>query len=239
MESEYQSWTVGVLCFNEEGSIQQVYGQLNTLMPQLAGNDYEIIFIDDGSNDRSSNIIEDIAIKNSNVVMVKHANNLGIGQAILSVHRAATKENLCVISADGETNLDELLAYKTIETNSFVSFYREALPSYGGFRKLLTYANKLFNRLILGMSLKDVNWTKIYKTKDVQSLSLKLSSSLVESEICFKLIKKGIRPIEVPSTYLSRIAGEEKGASLKIVSQAMIGSIRLIVESCRLRFSSN
>lgn len=230
-----QSWTIGILCYNEENSIYKVINDVVVLLHQISPTDNEIVIVDDGSTDNTGAILREIASKYSNVQVITHHTNLGIGQAILSAHEAATKENLCVISGDGETNIDELIPYSVIEKNTFISFYRKENTTYNVKRNVLSYFNKVYNKVFLGINLKDVNWTKIYKTQDVKNLDLKLTSSLVESEICFKLLKKGNKVIEVPSQYLERMGGESKGANRKIVLQALSEMFKLFLESLRVR----
>ena len=55
-----------------------------------------------------------------------------------------------------------------------------------------------------------------------------IQSSLVETEIAAKLIKKGLQVREVETYYLPRLAGEAKGASLKIVYLAVLELFKLI-----------
>jgi hypothetical protein len=93
------------------------------------------------------------------------------------------------------------------------------------------------NSIFLNVKLKDVNWVKIYKRKDLISLNLKLKSSLIESEICSKLILNGWRVIEVNSVYLQRRYGVSKGANLKTVLQAAKETLKLIAVIMQFRIS--
>jgi hypothetical protein len=70
------------------------------------------------------------------------------------------------------------------------------------------------------MRLQDVNWVKVYKRIHLQEMRLVLRTSLVESEICAKLIRAGIKPIEIPSVYLKRLSGESKATGLKPLVRA-------------------
>ncbi len=203
----------------------------------ISGNDYQIIIVDDASSDDSREIICQIIDENENVQLVPHLVNKGIGQAILSVHKNAEKENLCVISGDGETNVEELLECPKVDPSTFVSFYRTSKPSYTNYRKFLSYMNRIFNRWVLGINLKDVNWTKVYKTEDVQHLQLDLTSALVESEICFKLIRKGIELHELPSKYLDRISGVSGGGSFQTLRRVFPEIIKLILLALKARIT--
>lgn len=233
-----QSWTIGILCYNEEQSITGVIEDaLNVL--KLISDDNELLIIDDGSTDNTLSIINTIANQNDNIKVLKHTKNLGIGEAILTIHQNANKENLCVISGDGETKVKELIPFSNIEKNTFISFYRKENTTYNFKRNVYSYLNKIINKYLVGINLKDVNWTKIYKTEEVKYLDLKLKSSLVESEICFKLLNTNHKVIEIESEYLQRTGGVSKGDSKSILYKAISEVIKLIWVSIKFRLFNN
>ena len=80
----------------------------------------------------------------------------------------------------------------------------------------------------MGIDLRDVNWVKIYKREAILNLDLKLKSSLIESEICSKLLIKKNKAIETISVYHQRKFGVSKGASTKVVVQALKETAKLI-----------
>ena len=84
----------------------------------------------------------------------------------------------------------------------------------------------------------DVNWVKIYKNEGLKSLDLRIKSSVVESEICAKLLLEGYEIKEYKSRYLDREGGKSKGASLKIVVQAAKEVLKLVKEMRRYRKKS-
>lgn len=80
----------------------------------------------------------------------------------------------------------------------------------------------------MGIYLRDVNWVKIYKRGALINLDLKLQSSLIESEICSKLLITKHKVTESVSIYHQRKFGKSKGASAKIVWQALKETLKLI-----------
>jgi glycosyltransferase involved in cell wall biosynthesis len=227
-----QSWSIIILCFNEVDTVKQVTLQACEVLRKMKIEDWEVIIIDDGSTDGSRECVENLQLEN--VRFVFHERNKGIGHTLHSGYATASKENVCVIPSDGEFDLNELLPYSAVEANQFISFYRLENTSYSLVRNYLSKLNKLVNTKLNGFSLLDVNWVKIYKNKDLQQLDLTIKSSLVESEICGKLLSLGREVIEVESKYLTRKFGKSKGASLKIVLQAL--SDIILVSSTLKRF---
>jgi dolichol-phosphate mannosyltransferase len=143
-------------------------------------------------------------------------------------YEAACMENICFVPADGQFDINELIPFKNVSENSFVSFFRLENTVYSIYRNFLSLLNKKLNQWILGVSIKDVNWVKIYKKKQLDSIVKRVKSSLVETEICAKLMSKGYNIIEIQSKYLARKTGKSKGASFKITIQAVMDIIKLI-----------
>ncbi len=209
-----QSWSIGIICFNELGTIQNVFDDVHKMLSDFEC-EFEIILVDDASTDGSTEIIQNIANQfPNNVKSVCHEINKGIGASIRDVYFNADKDNLVFVPGDGQFDVNELIPFKEFDDKNYICFYREENQSYSLFRNTLSYLNKLFNKGLLGLELKDVNWVKAYKTAIIQKLDLKIHSSAIESEICAKLNILKLEPVQVKSNYLPRTYGESKGASL-------------------------
>ncbi len=226
-----QSWTVGILCYNEAGTIKKVFMDTLSVLKSMA-DDIEIIIVDDASTDGSVEIINDLYLSYPNLLKIfYHNSNMGIGLSIRDIYFNASKENVVFVPGDGQFDVRELSPYAEFEPNKFIAFYRKENQSYSFFRNSLSYMNKQFNRVFLGLELRDVNWVKVYKTAILKQLDLQSKSSIIESEICSKLQLKNIGAIEVESKYIPRVYGESKGSSWKIIKKvyAELWALYLIV----------
>ena len=68
--------------FNEEESLNRLYEEIISNLPEQYKTSYEIIFIDDGSKDKSFDILSEIAQKDKNVKIIKFRKNFGKAAAL-------------------------------------------------------------------------------------------------------------------------------------------------------------
>jgi dolichol-phosphate mannosyltransferase len=225
-----QSWSVFVFCFNEAGTIKELLDRIVDFFETHRKGLYEIIVVDDGSTDGSHEIIREANQKHENTMrIIRHEKNRGIGEALRDGYTAARNENVTAVPADGQFDIEELLPYLDIEPDTFISFYRRENIEYSSFRNALSVVNKYINKVFNRIELKDVNWVKIYKREAITAFHWKLHSSLIESEICAKLLLTQNRAIQVLSYYHPRKAGTSKGASLRIIAQALRETPKLLL----------
>ena len=222
-----------VFCYNEAGNIGRVIDLCCKLLPDIS-SDYELIVIDDGSSDSTADEVMEKAASFPALRLIRHEVNKGIGNALRSGYAAATKEYVCAIPGDNQFDLALLKEVKPFDDNTYYAFYR-INTGYSTYRRLLSWGNRLFNQHVLGILLRDVNWVKVYRLSQLRSIQPRLTSSLVESEICAKLYRKGVRPIEMPTAYLRREFGTPKGGGWKTLSLAIRDMSKLVWEVYRFR----
>ena len=90
--------------FNEEYSINTLYEEII----QSINHDYEIIFIDDGSTDQSSEVIKEIARQNPNVKLIKFRRNFGKSAALNTGFKYASGDIIITLDADLQDDPKEI-----------------------------------------------------------------------------------------------------------------------------------
>lgn len=222
-----ESWTIFIFCFNEEHTVGNVIEQAVSVCKKLSENQCEILVVNDGSTDASPEVIDAKCAEHPNVIAIHHPKNRGIGSALITGYSNAKGARVCGIPADGQFNPEELIPFKNHMAGEVICFVRQD-KRYNFYRNVLSSFNNITNRLLLGLALQDVNWVKIYHSKDLTNIRPTLRSSLIESEMCAMLKVCGVRFKEEPSVYHDRSAGETKGGSLSTVSLAAMEFARLV-----------
>ena len=99
--------------------------------------------------------------------VINHEKNKGIGEALCSGYKNATKENVLITCGDGQFDLNELLPFKEIDDKTVLALYRKENTSYSLHRNILSYFNKLFNKILISPRV----------TEDASLLTLVFSTS--------------------------------------------------------------
>lgn len=69
--------SIAVPCYNEEGNILELYNRVKAVMDQFPQYEYEYVFIDNKSTDKSRQILRDLAEKDSRVKVILNQSNFG------------------------------------------------------------------------------------------------------------------------------------------------------------------
>lgn len=92
---------------NEEESLKELHDWIADVM-QSNHFLYEILFIDDGSNDGSWKVITDLSVRNPNVKGIRFQRNFGKSQALHAGFKAAKGEVVITMDADLQDNPEEI-----------------------------------------------------------------------------------------------------------------------------------
>ena len=170
---------------------------------------YEIIFIDDGSTDHSSNKIKDIISNDNQVTLISLKKNHGKSNAL----------NLGFKHADGDAiiTMDADLQDDPKEINNLLLKLDEGWDVVSGWKKSRndpiskTIPSKIFNtvlRWISGLKIHDFNCgLKAYKSKVIKSLNI---YGGLHRFIPYLVISKGFSVTEVAVNHRSREFGNSK-----------------------------
>ncbi len=89
-----------VPCYNEEQALPYLYEELMRVAQQMSGQDFEFIFVNDGSKDKTLEVIKALRKKDDRVRYVSFSRNFGKEAAIYAGLDAATGDYVAMLDAD-------------------------------------------------------------------------------------------------------------------------------------------
>ena len=170
--TENSSISIIVPVLNEEGSLDKFYNE--TIKSLNEYSNWEIIIIDDGSDDESYNIMREIADNDSRVSIIQFFKNFGKADALSEGFKQANGDVVITIDADLQDDPAEIprLVEKIQEGWDVVSGWKKDRKDPISKR----LPSKLFNmvtRFLTGIKIHDFNCgLKAYRRKVVKSIDI-------------------------------------------------------------------
>jgi glycosyltransferase involved in cell wall biosynthesis len=90
-----------VPCFNEEATIPLFYAEVLKIF-STTEKEFEFVFIDDGSEDKTLDVLREIALKDKRVHYISFSRNFGKEAAMLAGLQAASGEYVVTLDVDGQ-----------------------------------------------------------------------------------------------------------------------------------------
>ncbi|HIH32363.1 TPA: glycosyltransferase family 2 protein [Candidatus Woesearchaeota archaeon] len=222
--------TVIYPAFNEEENVKHIPNELIRFLDKL-GMTYEILIIDDGSKDNTVNEVNKLRKKFSNIVLIRHKSNKGLGSAIRTGIKHARGEFLVTI--DGDFTFHPSMIKSLIQAQKrenadcvigspLLAGYGKNVPKYRIF--LSKSVNKIYQILMQKKVTAVSQIFRLYKARDLKSLDLESKRFDINAEILFKLVQKNKTFYEIPAKLTLRKYGESKINNFKEIQN----HIRLI-----------
>jgi glycosyltransferase involved in cell wall biosynthesis len=147
--------SVVVPAFNEENSIPELVEDiLSYVLPQVSA--LELVFVDDGSTDKTGEMLDHIAATNP-LVRVIHQSNAGHGPALVAGLRAARGDNLLLLDADREIDLNDFRMLWQIFQRYDAVLGDRTLRYAGPLRYVVSGSLRCVVYALFGVTLRDVN----------------------------------------------------------------------------------
>ena len=215
------SLTLVLPAFNEEANIDAVVQDSLATLPAFA-DAYEIIVVDDGSRDRTGEIVAGLAAGNDRIRLVSHERNRGYGAALISGFEASTGDFVMFMDADRQFNIRDLrlLVPFAGEYDIVAGFRMERSDPLH--RRVLAEMFNVSVRMLFGVHLRDIDCAfKLFRGDLLRGLPLTVPGALINTEIQAKARRQGASLQQVGVHHYPRIAGEATGGSPRVILRAV------------------
>jgi glycosyltransferase involved in cell wall biosynthesis len=160
--------------YNEEENIEDVYGNISKILDGLE-NESEMVFVDDGSSDRTAQIGKELSEKDPRVKFVELARNFGQTAAMMAGIDHADHDVIIAMDGDGQNDPEDIprLLEKIDEGYDVVSGWRADRQDKAVTRKFPSMiANKLISK-VTGVHLHDYGCSlKAYRSSVIKNVRL-------------------------------------------------------------------
>ncbi|NQU98269.1 glycosyltransferase family 2 protein [Candidatus Woesearchaeota archaeon] len=199
-----------IACYNEQDNIEETVLRVRKTVPEA-----EIVVVDDGSKDKTVDVVKNMKLKN--LKLVSYQPNMGKGYAIKQGIINGKEEIQAQVDADSQFPPEELpgLIKPILDKKSDIvfcsRFIKGATVEKGSLTRMRRVANFVvssFTSLLCGQWLTDVNagfkaWTK----KAMMDIDMRCPHFGYEPEIAIMARKKGYKIVEFPINYKRRLEG--------------------------------
>ena len=222
----HPSLSIVVPLYNEEEGIAQLIQAIFSVL-STDPDFLELVLVDDGSHDRTAEMVLKLAEFEPRIRLLRHDRNRGLGAGIRTGLEAA--EGDLILYTDADLPFDFNLIPQLVARASdgrVIAGYRTNRGE-GLRRWILTKGYNLFCRFVLGLRLRDVNFAcKLIPRRAVHGMRLASEGSFIDAELLLECRRQGFAIDEFPLTYYRRARG------LSTLSRPMV-IVGILIEMTR------
>jgi glycosyltransferase involved in cell wall biosynthesis len=213
--------------YDEEPNIEQAIAEATAAAERLF-REHEIVVVDDGSRDRTAELVRAAAERDPRVRLIRHEQNRGYGEALRTGFLDSRLDFVFFTDADLQFDLNELEEFlQYAGTVDVVAGYRlnrqDPLK-----RRLIGYAWNLLVRVLFYVPVRDIDCAfKLFDRQVLREVHIESVGAMVNTELMVKLGRAGASVVEVGVHHRPRRAGQARGANVQVVLTALREVIRM------------
>ena len=215
-----------VPCFNEEEALPLFYREATRVADSMKEYEFEFLFIDDGSKDRTLEILQELSQKDARVFYLSFSRNFGKEAAMYAGFVNAEGDYIAVMDADLQdppSLLPEMTAY--LESGEFDSVATRRITREGE-PKIRSFFARMFYKIINRISDADI----VDGARDYRLMKREMTDAIVEMSEYNRFSKGiygwiGFRTKWLAYRNTERVAGETKWNFWKLLKYSVDGII--------------
>lgn len=223
-----KSLSVFLPAYNEEDSITSTVEDVIKVLEGLE-IEWEVLVINDGSKDKTAEVVKGLKEKYPNVHLINHEVNKGYGHTLKTGFANAKYPWVAFVDSDGQFDFSEIrkLIEKTDEADVILGYRLNRADPLE--RRIFTWGWKMLALILLGLNVRDYSCGfKLVKKKVIEDISpIESEEKVTQIEMLIKAQKKGYKFAEVGVHHYPRIAGVATGANLAVVQKSFTDMLKL------------
>ena len=215
--------------YNEEGNIQSTTQKAVDVLEKLKLEAYEVIVINDGSKDKTSEVAHALAKKNKHVRVVDQENG-GYGMALRAGFSNAKYDWIVYTDGDGQFDFSEITKFlDKADSSDYIIGYR--MKRNDPFYRLIfakIWALSVFCLFWIWVRDIDGGFKMIHRRVLEKIPPLKSTrGAMINAELLIKTKKYGFRISQVGVHHYARMTGSPTGASIKVIIRSYVELLKL------------
>ena len=225
-QSLARSLSIVIPAYNEEENVASAVERV-AQVAQTLGIEYEIIVVNDGSRDRTGDIVRELQTRVPHIKLIEHFPNRGYGGSLKAGFAAAKCDWVAFVPSDNQFDFREisLLLARSAEAD-VISGYR-ANRQDPFIRKLNALGWNSVVRLLFGYLSRDIDCGfKLFRRELLDHIHIESNGAMIDTEFLAGARARGYIIADVPVTHLPRQAGHPTGANVKVILKAFRDLVR-------------
>jgi glycosyltransferase involved in cell wall biosynthesis len=205
----FESISAVLPAFNEEENIETATTRMADVLRSLELRDWEVIIVDDGSQDSTGEIADRLAASDPGHIRVfHHKPNRGYAEALKTGFTSARSQLIFYTDSDNQFDVRELKnLLPLIEDADIVSGFR--IYRFDPLTRLvLSWGFNLLVRIIFRINVRDIDCAfKLYRREVFDKVQIESKKFFVDAEVLAKAKYYGFRLAEIGVRHYPRPAG--------------------------------
>ena len=161
--------------------------------------DYELLIFDDKSEDRTGEILDRMAKKNSRIRAFHNKKNMNVGYNFRTGIKHATKRYVMLLTAPDSMSMETVENFMAkIGSADIIVSYLVNKKARALYRRIVSYLATITLNLLFGMRMEYFFGMQAYKTDLVRKVRITTNSFGIFPEILIRLVKRGYSYKEIP-----------------------------------------
>jgi glycosyltransferase involved in cell wall biosynthesis len=216
--------------FNEAENLPELLESAAKTGDQL-GLPFEIVVVDDGSSDRSAELLTRWSARDERIRAVHHEANRGYGAALRSGLREARGDFVFFSDADLQFDLGEIVhLLEHADDFEIVAGYR-APRRDPWLRRVIAAGWGLLVGRLFALGVRDIDCAfKVFRREVLDAIPIESIGAFVNTEILVRARAAGFRIKQVPVSHRRRYQGRQTGAHPRVIARALVELAQLYRE---------
>lgn len=219
--TEFPSVSVCFPAYNEEATIGQVLQEAHELL-STSTLKYEIVVCNDGSEDKTGSIIEDMSARVTHLRVLHHQHNLGIHATFEHLYSQATNEFVFLNSSDRQWRTSIIFDMLPLTTHWDVIVASRIDKHYGILRRFISWGFNKVPTIVFRARTFDAGAVKLVRREIIERFTLVSRSPFSEAERLIRAARAGYRVTQFPVAISARRTGVGHGVNFGVVLRSLI-----------------